>query len=66
MKDDDAKKQVGTSLELEDVNRIEAMATRELTSTAHILRKCVLAGLPQIERQILGEAAAGPKAKAKR
>lgn len=56
------KQQVGTSLDTQDVARIEVLASRESTSEAHILRKCVLAGLPEIERQILGPQFAGGKA----
>ncbi len=56
------KQQVGTSLELPVVARIEEMARKEVTSEAHILRKCVLAGLPEIERQILGAQFVGGKA----
>ncbi len=62
MKDEPKKQQVGTSLELPDVSRIELLARKEATSDAHILRKCVLAGLPAIERQILGAQFVGGKA----
>lgn len=62
MNDELPKKQVGTSLETQDVARIETLARKEVTSEAHILRKCVLAGLPEIERQILGPQFVGGKA----
>lgn len=62
MNDEPKKQQVGTSLETQDVARIETLARKEVTSEAHILRKCVLAGLPEIERQILGPQFVGGKA----
>ncbi len=61
MSDEAKKQQVGTSLEVPVVERIRAVALKESASDAHILRKCVLAGLPSIERQVLGAKFVGGK-----
>lgn len=46
------KKQVGTSLEPRAVARIVALAQKDYRSTASIVRKCILAGLPMVEQQV--------------
>lgn len=44
-----------TGLEVKDVRRVKRLADADQSTEAHILRKAVLAGLPNLEREVLGE-----------
>jgi len=51
-----------TSLEEQDFERIQKLAVADDSTTARILRKAVLIGLPLIERDVLGQEFVGGKA----
>lgn len=51
------KQVTSTTLEPKDVRRIRKLARLESTLTASIVRKCILRSLPEVEREILGNAA---------
>ena len=51
------KQVTSTTLEPKDVRRIRKLARIESTLTASIVRKCILRSLPEVEREILGNAA---------
>jgi hypothetical protein len=44
-----------TSFEARDFKRIERLALADQTTEAHIIRKAALAGLLELEREVLGE-----------
>ena len=44
-----------TSFEASDFKRIKRIAQADQTTEAHIIRKAALAGLMELEREILGE-----------
>ena len=44
-----------TSFEAKDFRRIERLAEADQTTEAHVIRKAALAGLRELEREVLGE-----------
>lgn len=44
-----------TSFEARDFSRIKRLAAADQTTEAHIIRKAALAGLLDLEREVLGE-----------
>lgn len=53
---------IGTRVEEDVYKRLEVVADREMNSVAGIMRKCIVRHLPQLEREVLGEAFVGPVA----
>lgn len=46
--------QIGTSLNETYLERLEAVATEQCSSLASVLRRCVVFGLPLVEKEVLG------------
>jgi hypothetical protein len=53
------KTNVSTSLEDSVINRIARVAEREMVTNSAVIRKCIVRHLPELEREILGEAFVG-------
>lgn len=49
---------IATTLEHRDIRRVSKVAKLEVTTEAAILRKLIIRGLPQLEREVLGSVAA--------
>lgn len=48
------KQTIATTLEARDIRRVSKVAKLDSTTEAAILRKLIVRGLPQIEREVLG------------
>lgn len=49
---------IATTLEQRDIRRVAKVAKLDATTEAAILRKLIIRGLPQLEREVLGAVAA--------
>lgn len=49
---------IATTLEQRDIKRVAKVAKLDATTEAAILRKLILRGLPNLEREVLGAVAA--------